>query len=280
MRRALVTGAGGMLGGAVAEAMGPDWDVLEADIGEFDVSNGDETRAAVEAASPDVVINCAAYTDVDGAESDPESAFAVNAAGAGSVARAAAAAGARLIHISTDYVFDGMKDGPYTEDDDPNPMGVYGESKLEGEKQVLRSDGACLILRTAWLFGSRGRNFVDTVLSLAAEGRPLRIVDDQRGSPTYARDLAAIIRELACSRVTGILNATNSGATTWYGFALTILQDAGISDVAVVPVATSEFPRPAPRPRSSVLSLDRLSGVLGWTPRTWQEAVAEYLSER
>jgi len=280
VRRALVTGAGGMLGGAVAEAMGPDWDVLEADIGEFDVSNGDETRAAVEAASPDVVINCAAYTDVDGAESDPESAFAVNAAGAGSVARAAAAAGARLIHISTDYVFDGMKDGPYTEDDDPNPMGVYGESKLEGEKQVLRSDGACLILRTAWLFGSRGRNFVDTVLSLAAEGRPLRIVDDQRGSPTYARDLAAIIRELACSRVTGILNATNSGATTWYGFALTILQDAGISDVAVVPVATSEFPRPAPRPRSSVLSLDRLSGVLGWTPRTWQEAVAEYLSER
>ena len=280
MRKVLVTGAAGMLGGAVVEAMRPDWNVLEADIAEFDVSNREQTRAAVEEASPDVVINCAAYTDVDGAESDPESAFAVNAAGAGSVARAAAAAGARLIHISTDYVFDGRKDGPYTEDDEPNPMGVYGESKLEGEMQVLRSDSACLILRTAWLFGRRGRNFVDTVLSLAEQSRPLRIVDDQRGSPTYAKDLAAMIRELASSRVTGVLNATNSGSTTWYGFALTILQDAGIADVTVVPVATSEFPRPAPRPRSSVLSLDRLSGVLGWTPRTWQEAVAEYLSER
>ncbi|MBD3349214.1 MAG: dTDP-4-dehydrorhamnose reductase [Candidatus Eisenbacteria bacterium] len=269
-----------MLGVEVVEAMRPDWEVLEADLEQFDVSNERETLSAVREASPDVVVNCAAYTDVDGAETHRDAAFATNAAGAGSVAKAAAAAGARIIHLSTDYVFDGAKAGPYTEDDPPNPVSVYGESKLAGEVEVRASGAEYLILRTAWLYGHGGGNFVETVLRLAGEGGPLRIVDDQRGSPTYARDLASVIRQLATGPGTGILNATNSGDTTWYGFAVKIVETAGLGDVRVEPVATSEFPRPAPRPRSSVLSLDRLSGALGWTPRSWDEALTEYLSER
>jgi len=280
LRRVLVTGAGGMLGRAVVDAMRGDWQVLEADIEQFDVSSESETLEAVTEAAPDLIVNCAAYTDVDAAESDPETAFAVNSAGAGGVARAAAASGARLVHVSTDYVFDGECDRPYPEDDEPNPRGAYGRSKLQGERAVLDSGADCLILRTAWLFGVGGKNFVETVLRLAREGGPLRVVDDQRGSPTYTRDLALIVKELADTPTDGILNATNSGETTWYGFARRILEGAGLDDVHVEPVSTSDFPRPAPRPRSSVLSLERLSKTLGWTPRSWDEALADYLAER
>ncbi|MFH1502947.1 MAG: dTDP-4-dehydrorhamnose reductase [Candidatus Eisenbacteria bacterium] len=280
MRRALVTGAAGMLGSEVVRALRRDWEVLEADLADFDITDEDTTAEAVHRTSPEVIVNCAAYTDVDGAESHPETAHAVNGAGAGSLSRAARSVGAFILHVSTDYVFDGTKEGPYTEDDEPDPIGVYGESKLRGEREVLASGAQSLIVRTAWLYGHGGANFVETVLRLSESGEPLRIVDDQRGSPTNARDLALVLRDLAGGGARGLLNATNAGSASWYDFAVEILRASGRADAPVEPVSTAEFPRPAPRPRSSVLSLDRLSEVLGWTPRPWEEALAEYLSER
>ncbi len=279
-RLALVTGAAGMLGSEVVRALASDWRVVEADVGDFDVGDRDATLAAVRSAAPDLIVNCAAYTNVDGAEAHRDDAFAVNAAGAGSLASAAKATGARLLHMSTDYVFDGLKEEPYLEDDETRPLGAYGESKLEGEREVVASGAQVLIVRTAWLYGHAGANFVETVLRLADSGETLRIVDDQRGSPTNARDLALVLAELASSSTTGIVHATNSGTATWYDLASETLNLSGMSGVRVVPVATEEFPRPAPRPRSSVLSLDRLASVLGWVPRPWQEALAEYISER
>ncbi len=279
-RCALVTGAAGMLGTEVVGALASDWRVVEVDVGDFDISDGDVTLAAVRDVGPQLIVNCAAYTNVDAAESDRETALAVNARGAGSVARAAAATGARMIHMSTDYVFDGTKRSPYTEDDPTGPLGIYGESKLEGERQVGASGAETLIVRTAWLYGHAGPNFVETVLRLADSGEVLRMVDDQRGSPTSARDLALVLKELSVSSATGLVNATNSGSATWYDFASEALLLSGRGDVEIVPVATEEFPRPAPRPRSSVLSLDRLASVLGWVPRPWEEALSDYISER
>lgn len=279
-RCALVTGAGGMLGTEVVSALASDWRVVEVDVGDFDISDADVTLAAVRDVDPQLIVNCAAYTNVDAAESDRQTALAVNARGAGSVARAAEATGARMIHMSTDYVFDGSKRSPYTEDDPTGPLGVYGESKLEGEREVGASGAEALIVRTAWLYGHAGPNFVETVLRLADSGEVLRMVDDQRGSPTSARDLALVLKELSVSSATGLVNATNSGSATWYDFASEALLLSGRSDVEIVPVATEEFPRPAPRPRSSVLSLDRLASVLGWVPRPWEEALSDYISER
>lgn len=280
MRRVLVTGAAGMLGREVVDALRGSTDVVEADLADFDVADHEATLLAVRDTAPDVVVNCAAYTDVDGAETHRREAFAVNATGAGSVARAAEAAGALMLHLSTDYVFDGTSSEPYVEDDPPNPLNVYGESKLAGEREVLASGARSLIVRTAWLYGHGGRNFVDTILRLSDGGEALRVVDDQRGTPTYARDLAVILKELVAASVTGVVNATNSGVASWYEFAAEILRASGRSHVHVEPVATAARPRPAKRPRSSVLSLGKLEGLLGWSPRAWQEALQEYLTER
>lgn len=280
MRRALVTGAAGMLGSEVVQALRGGWDVVEADLAEFDVADAEATLSAIGDVSPELVVNCAAYTDVDGAETHTEEAFAVNASGAGSVARAAAAVNAFLVHVSTDYVFDGRSREPYTEDDEPNPLNVYGETKLAGEREVEASGADSLIVRTAWLYGRGGKNFVDTILRLAGTDETLRIVDDQRGTPTSARDLAVIIKELAAGRPDGMVNATNTGAASWYEFALEILRVSGHTSADIEPIATSAYPRPAVRPRSSVLSLKRLEALLGWTPRPWKEALAEYLLER
>jgi dTDP-4-dehydrorhamnose reductase len=226
------------------------------------------------------VVNCAAYTDVDGAESARELAFAVNAGGAGHLGRACAESGSYLIHMSTDYVFDGEKAGAYEEDDPPSPLSVYGESKLAGEREIARSGARSLIVRTAWLYGHAGRNFVEFVLGALEEGKPLRIVDDQRGAPTSARDLAAVLRELAARRVEGVIHATNDGSCSWFEFAREILTASGGEADAVEPIASSDLDRPAPRPRNSVLSLGRLTAVLGWRPRAWNEAVRDYVEER
>jgi dTDP-4-dehydrorhamnose reductase len=278
--RVLVTGAAGMLGAEVLPLLGADCDVVAADLDEFDLRDAEAVSAFVTRAAPQVVVNCAAYTNVDAAESDPASAFAVNADGAGNVAAAAAAAGARMVHMSTDYVFDGTSSRPYSEEDRPCPLGVYGRSKLEGERRVLAAARDCLIVRTAWLYGHSGANFVEKMLELAAAGGPLRVVDDQVGAPTNARDLAGSIRELIAVGAAGVVNATNAGSCSWYEFACEIVQGAGLGDVAVEPVKSSEFPRPAPRPAYSVLSLDRLMSLTGASPRHWREGLADYLSER
>lgn len=280
MSRVVVTGADGMLGTEVARALADSHEVVGIDLGEVDITDGEAVRSFVAGASPDCVINCAAYTDVDGAESARELAFAVNAAGAGHLARACVTSGSYLIHLSTDYVFDGSKSGAYEETDSPSPINVYGESKLGGEGEVARSGARSLIVRTAWLYGHAGRNFVEFVLGAAAEGRPLRIVDDQRGSPTSARDLALVLKELMARRPEGIVHATNDGSCSWFEFAREILAAAGGRETAVEPIASSDLDRPAPRPRNSVLSLERLASVLGWRPRAWNEAVRDYVAER
>lgn len=276
----MVTGADGMLGRALVETLDGAAHVTGVDIDDFDIGDGDAVMDATLRQAPDLIINCAAYTDVDGAESDRETAFRVNAVGAGNVARAAAEVGARVVHVSTDYVFDGNASEPYPEDAVPDPASVYGQSKLAGEREVAAGAPGSLIVRTAWLYGLGGRNFVETVLRLAGDGGPLRIVDDQTGAPTYASDLAAVIRDLAVTDASGFIHATNSGTCTWHGFAKAALSLAGLDDIEVVPISTKEIDRPAPRPRFSVLSLEKLQSVLGWTPRPWEEALADYFARR
>ena len=278
--RVLVTGAAGMLGTELVALFQPEFDVTAADLAEFDIRDSAATDAFVAEVSPALIINCAAYTDVDGAEKDPEAAFDVNATGAGNVAAAAHRAGARMVHVSTDYVFDGKGDRPYAETDEPGPISAYGRSKLAGELRVAEASQDALIVRTAWLYGHAGPNFIETMLSLASSGRPLRVVDDQVGAPTNVRDLARAILELFAVGATGVVNATNGGSCTWFEFAREILDLAGHQDVPVEPVTSEEFPRPAPRPGYSVLSLARLVSLTGNEPRSWQDALAEYLAER
>lgn len=280
MVRLLVTGARGMLGAEVVSAFQGSADVTGTDIQEFDISDAPSTQKVVEGIAPDVIVNCAAYTDVDGAEADRGLAFAVNSRGAGNIARSARAVGALLVHMSTDYVFDGRKAEPYSESDDPNPINVYGESKLAGEREVEAVGVPHLIVRTSWLYGHGGRNFVDTVLRLAAERDRLQVVDDQVGAPTNARDLAGIVKELVRTRAQGIVHATNAGRCSWYEFAGAILTVAGIDGVKVDAVDSTAFVRPARRPANSVLRLDRLVSLIGWVPRHWREALEEHLAER
>ncbi len=280
MKRILVTGALGMLGTEVVDALRANADVVGVDISDFDVTDAEATAAAIAEVGPDAVVNCAAYTNVDGAESAPDLALAVNGPGAGNVARGAARAGARVLHMSTDYVFDGTKNEPYLEDDKTAPLNVYGETKLAGEREVGESGAAHLIVRTSWLYGHAGKNFVETILALSETEETLRIVVDQAGAPTHARDLALIIKDLVRGDATGIVHATNSGSSTWFGFARAILEAAGRGNVNVLPVGSDAFPRPARRPANSLLDLRRLASLLGWEPRPWREALVEYVSER
>lgn len=277
--RVLLTGCRGMLGTEVGEALG-GVDLLAVDVEELDITDGSAVRATVGDFRPHVIMNCAAYTDVDGAENDRETAFAVNAAGPANLAVASADAGSLLLHVSTDYVFDGTSESPYLEKSPTCPLNAYGESKLAGEELIQEAGGRWLIARTAWLYGRSGSNFVETVLKLAGEHKRLRMVNDQVGSPTYAGDLADILVRLALRGATGIVNATNSGSCTWFEFAVEILSLASMSDVAVDAVASEEFPRPAARPAFSVLSLERVTELLGETPRGWREALRDYMDGR
>ncbi len=269
-----------MLGTELVRLFQREFDVTEADLGEFDIRDSVVTDAFVAGVTPDIVINCAAYTDVDGAESDPEEAFAVNATGAENIAAAAERVGARVVHVSTDYVFDGTGDRPYEETDEPGPVCVYGRSKLAGELGVARASQDALIVRTAWLYGHAGPNFIETMLTLASSGRHLKVVEDQVGAPTNVRDLARAILELIAVGATGVVNATNRGSCSWFEFAREILDQAGYRDMPVEPVTSEQFPRPAPRPGYSVLSLARLVSLTGKEPRSWQDALTEYLAER
>ncbi len=228
-------------------------------------------------ACPEVVIHAAAYTDVDGAEREPDQAMAVNALGTERVARAAAARGARLVYISTDYVFDGRKREPYEEADRPNPLNAYGMSKLEGERRALSVCPGALVVRTAWLYGIGGKNFVTTIARLAGERSELRVVADQRGCPTYARDLAPTIAYLLEADVNGIVHVTGDGECTWHEFAAGIVSELGLS-TTVTPITTAEANRPAPRPAYSVLSNRRLSGM-GRTMPHWSDGLRRFFDD-
>jgi dTDP-4-dehydrorhamnose reductase len=281
----MVTGAAGQLGADLCRLLGSD-ERVQAWTGftraEFDIAEAARVRAVIaDQARPAkiqgglVVINTAAWTDVDGAESDEAGAYAVNAAAPAQLAAACAEVGATLVHISTDYVFDGTADKPYEAYDPPAPRSAYGRTKLAGEQGVLALCPSSYVVRTSWVYGASGRNFVRTIAKLAAERDTLSVVDDQRGSPTWTVDLAAGLIELAASGARpGIYHCTGGGDTTWYGFAQAIVAELGMDPATVHPTATDAFPRPAPRPAYSVLS-SRSWTDAGLTPlRPWRDALA------
>jgi dTDP-4-dehydrorhamnose reductase len=286
--RVLVTGAAGGLGVEVvhelerrAEQMtrGNPLEVIAATRQALDVADRDAVLASIVTIEPDVVIHPAAFTAVDACESDSDRAFAVNSLGTRHIAEAAAMVGAHVAYVSTDYVFDGTKVGAYNEWDTPNPLSVYGRSKLGGERALATS---ATIVRTSWVFGVTGQNMVKTVLRLLAAGtRPLQFVDDQHGCPTFTSDLARVLVQLALERRPGIFHVTNQGPTTWFEFVREIVGRAGGDPASVLPIATADLLplRPAPRPANSVLdnAALRLSGI-PLLP-SWQESLAEMLAQ-
>lgn len=286
--RLLVIGKSGQLARALATAAlpGTDWQSTALGRPELDITDAASVRAAVAAHAPDIVVNAAAYTAVDRAEAEPQAALAVNRDGARFVAEAAAAAGAPVIHVSTDYVFSGDGDRPYVETDPVAPLGAYGQSKLAGEQAVAGANSRHLVLRTAWVYSPWGSNFARTMLRLGAERDELRVVDDQTGTPTYAPDLADAIIAVAARAARlapgsddwGTYHLTNAGVTTWYGFAGEIFRLAAESarpTPALVPITTAEYPTPARRPHYSVLDNGKIADAFGIRLRDWREATAE-----
>lgn len=257
----LVTGARGQLGHDLLDVFG-DHDVVGVDYDAVDVSDEAAVVAAVRDHEPDLVVHAAAFTKVDACETEPDRAWRVNALGAWWVARACRLAGAAMVYVSTDYVFDGLAGRPYTEFDRPNPLSAYGRSKEAGEQLVRSTLDAHYIVRTSWVHGTRGANFARTMLRLAGERDELAVVDDQTGSPTFTFDLAPVIRRLAVSGRHGTYHITNSGHCTWFEFARAVFDEAGVT-VALSPTDTATFGAPAPRPAFGVLDnrLARLTGL-------------------
>jgi dTDP-4-dehydrorhamnose reductase len=275
--KVLVVGSRGMLGTDLMAVLSPAYDVRGVDLPDLDITQLEKCLAKVKELLPDILINAAAFTQVDRCETNEKDAFLINGYGAGNLAKAAAAAGSLLIHYSTDYIFDGLKQEPYLEEDVPNPKSVYGKSKLLGETLIREYCSKHMILRTSWLFGLNGANFIRTILDVARKGAPLRVVNDQKGSPTYSRDLAAHTRIMVEAGCRGTYHVTNSGSCTWYDLASCALEWAGIHTVPIAPVSTSEFPRPAQRPANSVLANSRLERDGLPSMRSWQLAAREYV---
>jgi dTDP-4-dehydrorhamnose reductase len=276
--RLLVVGSGGMLGRAVVrDAVRLGHDVVALGHADLDITDAEHVARVVAAAGPAAVVNCAGFTDVDGAESDEARALAVNGDGAGHVSRAAAEAGGRVVHVSSDYVFDGGKRVPWLESDPVGPLQAYGRTKLAGERAVAAANDEHAIVRTAWLFGAGGANFVATMLRLGAERDEVTVVTDQRGGPTWAGHLAPALVEIAERRGdVGLFHATGAGECSWYEFAIEIFDRAGLRCRAV-PTTSARFARPARRPAYSVLGTEREPGVV--LP-PWQDGLAAYLAER
>lgn len=280
--RVLITGGRGQLGRELAKVFGAEEGhaVLAPGRAELDVTRPEEVRRAFHDFCPEAVVHAAANTNVDGCELDEDGAYLVNALGTRNVAAAAEEAGARLVYISTDYVFDGRSRRPYKEFDPPGPLSVYGKSKLAGERFASAFCRRHFIVRTSWLYGPHGKNFVKTMLALGEQKGEVAVVDDQVGSPTYAPDLARFVAALVKTELYGTYHATNAGACSWYEFARAIFRAAGLERVKVRPITTAELNRPAPRPAYSVLDncCLRLQGLPGLRP--WEEALREFLQDR
>jgi dTDP-4-dehydrorhamnose reductase len=253
-------------------------DVRGLDIDDIDITSFESTRRVLLTLKPRIVVNAAACTDVDGCETDRELAMQVNGEGVAHLAMAALEIGAKLVQVSTDYLFDGTKKSPWLEDDPPNPLSVYGESKLAGELNA-RIVPDHLIVRTQWLYGHGGKNFVETMLRLGQEKKELTVVDDQTGSPTWTVDLALAIKALIDKGCRGTYHAANAGFCTWNGFARAIFEEAGM-DVTVRPMTTTELARPAARPLYSVLDCGKLVRDAGFQPEPWRDALRTYLKIR
>ena len=275
--RVLVTGAKGQLGVELLDVLGHDHEVIGLDLPELDITKAEATRVIADPC-PAWVVHAAAWTDVDGCERDPERAVLVNGEGTRRVAEACRTVGAGLVYLSTDYVFDGRKGAPYVETDPVSPLSAYARSKVAGEEAVRAVAPRWAIVRTAWLFGVSGKNFVKAIVEKAAAGGPVRVVDDQVGSPTYARDLAEAIAQLVSRGLTGTYHVTNAGSCSWHEFARAILKEAGLGHVPVAPLTTAELGRPAPRPAFSVLA-NTAWAAAGLPPvRPWPEALAAMLT--
>ena len=275
--RILILGHKGMLGSDLMLRLGTSHELIGKDVDDFDITSEEDCGKVVEACFPEVVINAAAYTNVDGCETNREKCMAVNALGVKNVALACRGRKITLVHFSTDYVFDGSKGTPYAEDDPPAPLNVYGASKLEGERFLQAFSERWLLIRTAWLYGRNGNSFVKTILEKVETVKSLEVVDDQIGSPTWTWDLAAAVGLLIEGENTGVFHLTCRGRCSWFEFACKILQYAGKKDVVVNPIRSDRLSRPATRPAWSVLSTRKFSEATGKTMKFWQIALQEYL---
>jgi dTDP-4-dehydrorhamnose reductase len=288
--RILLTGANGQVGWELQRSLAPLGELAAFDMAHLDLGDVDSVRRCVRELQPQVIVNAAAYTAVDKAESEPGLARALNAVAPGVLAEETKRLDAILVHYSTDYVFDGEKPEPYTEDDAPNPINVYGRTKLEGERAIAASGCRHLTLRTSWVYASRGRNFLLTMVRLAREQRALRVVDDQIGAPTWCREIAdataALLAraELAAPGAHGLYHLCAGGFTSWFGFARAIfaspeLVRLGIEPPVVEPIPSGAYPTPARRPRNSRLDCSRLSSRAGVRLPPWDEALGRCMAE-
>jgi dTDP-4-dehydrorhamnose reductase len=274
----LVTGAEGLLGRMVVRLGAPNHDVLGCDRSRLDVRSRDGVARLFQEFSPEAVLHCAAYTDVDGAERAPEEALEVNATGARVVAESAREIGALVLYVSTDYVFDGDAAAPYREEDPPHPLSSYGRSKLEGERAVAAAcTGSHVIVRTGWLYGP-GKGFVDWARGRLRRGEELPLVEDQTGSPTSAFELAAAILTLIEQNHRGLFHFVNKGEATWFTLGNAIAEELGLSPRRIRAIRAAELNRPAPRPRYSALSVERFERTTGRTVTGWREALRHYLA--
>jgi dTDP-4-dehydrorhamnose reductase len=296
-QRILLTGVSGQVGGELVDTLMPLGEVVAPTRTTMDLANVASIRKMIQAVQPRWIVNPGAYTSVDRAESEPQLAYAVNGDAVQIIGEEARAIGAGVVHFSTDYVFDGLGEAPYVETDATGPVSVYGTSKLAGEKVLSESGAAHIIFRTSWVYGTRGKNFLKTILKLARERETLRVVNDQFGAPTWSRDLARMTAEIigqyeavaiglklgeVLAKSGGIYHATGAGETTWHGFATEAVRlqrerEPEASYAEIEPISTEEFPTPAKRPANSRLQCGKLAGQFGWKMMDWQDSLRKVL---
>lgn len=291
--RILITGRDGQVGRELAHTLAPLGELTATTRAELDLTSDASIRAVVQRVRPQIIVNAAAYTAVDKAESEPVLAQRINADAVATLAAEARTVGAAMIHYSTDYVFDGSKSSPYVEDDETHPLGVYGRTKLAGEQVLAHAGIPYLVLRTSWVYGARGKNFLRTILTLATEKPELRIVDDQTGAPTWAHDIAVATAAIAQRWMqtadptqSGVYHLTAAGKTTWYGFAAEALRLRAALPAAqrkhfarLLPISSAEYPTPAARPKNSQLDCSQLARTFGCKLPDWQTSLARVLGE-
>jgi dTDP-4-dehydrorhamnose reductase len=275
--RLLITGGLGLLGKEIARVFEGSAGVRSTDREGWDVTDPAACRREVDGFRPDVVIHCAAWTAVDRAESEPERARILNVEGTRNVARACRERGVLMVTFGTDYIFDGASSRPYREEDPANPLSVYGKTKWAAEEALREEGGDHLLVRTQWMFGPAGKNFIRTILEKARQGETLRVASDQVGCPTFSKDLAVAVRNLIGARARGTVHFSSEGETSWFDLARYVLGRCGLPAALLSPARTRELPFPAPRPAYGVLSKEKYRAITGASPRPWEEAVGEYL---
>jgi len=275
--RLLITGGRGLLGKEIDAVFRDRAEIRATDREEWDVTDPAACRREVDGFRPDVVVHCAAWTAVDRAESEPEAARLLNVEGTRNVAHACRERGALMVSFGTDYVFDGASSHPYREEDPANPLSVYGKTKWAAELALREEGGDHLLVRTQWLFGPSGKNFIRTIIDKSRRGETLRVASDQVGCPTFSRDLAVAVRNLVEAGARGTVHFSSEGETSWFGLARHVLERCGLPAALLSSARTRDLPYPAPRPAYGVLSKEKYRAITGVSPRPWEEAVGEYL---